>query len=250
VRIPRYDGDADFELIENGDVGNVAPKTEGIMWEYLLTILAKLRKKGDIYTNLQRGFNWIYPPAPSSTIKSFCLKRVFLFDPLISEPSVGHLTCPHCNGKNTGPKEWPHAKAASVARRVVSNNDCYYIIGRRYRCHTCKHTRELVRTSQEYLDLNEEAQKQVQQLWAPSSFMAYDQRVLDSLPNLPRLEFPAVLSHRGGLDKAIITELNACVSSRSNFEGFADRLEEHHCLRHAILQEQYYTEQLHRCVYL
>ena len=86
--------------------------------------------------------------------------------------------CPCCHSvKHVGVKDWPYA-----GRRVFTadGRGHYFVCTRRYQCSECKN----------------QGEKQ--------TFYGYDERSLRLLPCGNGDEFPAVLTHRSGVDKKLI----------------------------------------------
>ena len=82
-------------------------------------------------------------------------------------------------------------------RRVTTFNSHYYIMSRQYLCTECKKDHEGNKER-----ANGQTFKKVQ-----FTFMGYHDEVLRRLPDDMKYKFPAVLTHRAGLDKSVVRSL-------------------------------------------
>jgi hypothetical protein len=95
--------------------------------------------------------------------------------------------CPECKQSarvqvNSYPMNHP-------GRRIISLDTSYYFVARQYKCMACKKWNEEDR---------EEGQGKRQ--W---TFMGTHEECIKTYPRVVRWNFPAILSHRSGLDKSI-----------------------------------------------
>ncbi|KAL9536874.1 hypothetical protein MBANPS3_012294 [Mucor bainieri] len=167
-----------------------------------------------------RGTFWITPKMPFFAIKDkldvdhIYLPKVFLWVPHLLIPGgMSALRCPDCKLKgcnsrmeNMGYNKKPHA------RRIVDMDSCFYLMSLRYRC----------------LDLT-----------CKKSFNAHDDKFMQQLPMELQMEFPALLTHRGGVSKAVADLYRPCIQNSVGPERFQRILREQHHLKHDRLELQY-----------
>jgi hypothetical protein len=187
-----------------------------VVASYLNTIITDL-KTGKIHmANTKKGEQWIYAPEPSCSLSmhdlspdSFYLPKVFIWLPDETWPDlVRTLPCPRCRKTETKVKGFELDRW----RRVVSHDQCYFIIGRR---HFCKH--------------------------CSASFLNYNPDSVVQLHPTVSHAFPAILSHRSGLDKTLLWDLRAQINTRANFDGFSTQLQEVHRLRYDVQRLRFYA---------
>jgi hypothetical protein len=152
---------------------------------------------------------WIYPPEPAILLSRrrfdptlFYRPRIFLWLPHFL---VDDLHCPACK---TAILE---KNGALRPRRIVDSQDCFYLISWSYYCRKgCK-----------------------------SHFAGWGHAVLDSLPRHLRLAFPAILSHRSGISRSVMTQLRVGNQHKMGPSGVKSLLLEMHTLRFNTLHLQY-----------
>jgi hypothetical protein len=151
---------------------------------------------------------WIYPPEAAITLylhrfdpPALYCPRVFLWLPHFF---VKSLRCPNCTSileKN----------GALSPRRITDVEDSFYIVTWAYYCRKgCK-----------------------------SHFHGWSRKLLDSLPPWLRLSFPAILSHKGGLSRNVMSQLRVGNQHKMGPTGVRSLLLEMHTLHFNILQAQY-----------
>ena len=109
-------------------------------------------------------------------------------------------------------------------RRVIGLDTCYFILSRRYICHTCQKQAELQRNVVEAAAAHAGLRVVSDQpTVVPHTFMGWDPKSVERLPNGHGELFPAFLTWRGALDKRVIDlmrplfaaglrpEVNCCV---------------------------------------
>jgi hypothetical protein len=102
------------------------------------------------------------------------------------EKEFGQNCMPTCVSCNSNAQVAVHGYFnKSPARRVVSLQTHYYVMSRRYICHTCK-------------SLNQDRKK------IQYTFMGYNSKVLENLPDGKGDDFPAFLTHQSAVDKLIV----------------------------------------------
>ncbi|KAI7887063.1 uncharacterized protein EV154DRAFT_485029 [Mucor mucedo] len=72
-----------------------------------------------------------------------------------------------------------------------------------------------------------------------ASYNAHDPEIIEQLPLELQVEFPAVLSHRGGISKVIADLLRPCIQNSVGPERFQKILRELHVLHHDRIELQY-----------
>jgi hypothetical protein len=135
--------------------------------------------------------------------------RFFIWDP---KSLVKELPCPYCR------HNLHRHSAISRPRRCVDMQSTFYLIGFRYRCRHCK---------------NPKTNK------ATVTFRSWDSRILTVLPPALAAEFPAKLTHRSGVSKALFSWMRTCFLNGMGAKRFADALLVQHLLRYDELHLQY-----------
>ena len=121
-----------------------------------------------------------------------------------------NLACPSCKQMTIVGKEWPGSaskdnQAQHVCRRVVTRSCQYFLISYRYRC------------------TNPNCRK---------TCTASDPAIVSQCPKHLQNAFPAVLTHRYGVDKAVRDELVNSIRTGSNFAPWRKSLVEAHAMRY------------------
>ena len=151
---------------------------------------------------------WIYPPEPAIILSHHKFDPVTLYRPRIflwlPHFFVKALNCPKCRK----PLE---KNGALRPRRIIDMEDTFYIVSWGYYCRQgCQ-----------------------------SYFHGWNTNLLQSLPRYLQLAFPAVLSHRAGLSKNVITQLRVGNQHKMGPSGVHSLLCEMHTLRFSTLLAQY-----------
>jgi len=121
--------------------------------------------------------------------------QFFLWDPISLQPVI---PCPICSSTLVC-----HGVLHSP-RRVVDLYDCYWLIGARYACSACKaHNRQY-------------------------TFVSWDHKILSSLPKWLMVSFPAVLTHRSGMDVHLFNHMKLSFQSGVGAKQFSDGLRAAH----------------------
>jgi hypothetical protein len=196
-----------------------SPAIEGVVKEYLWSVQRAIsgQTKYGKPRCCDNGTFWIRPTNPvlqkDHLPDGYYYPDVFVWIPdLVGEVK---LICPTCSKSD---RVVAHGYPSSVpARRVVSLNQCYYILSRRYICQSCNRT-----------------------------FLGHNQKVLQALPTFVSAMFPAYLTARSGLDKKVVTMLRALFNKSVGPEPFSNLLKELHTLRHHQLMYNYYSVVNHR----
>jgi hypothetical protein len=94
----------------------------------------------------------------------------------------------------------------------------FWIIGYRYRCPQCKHPK----TGK-----------------ATVTWRSWDHRILNVLPPALAAEFPALLTHRSGISKAVFSWMCSCIQNGMGVKQILDSLRVQHLLCYDELHLQY-----------
>ena len=109
-------------------------------------------------------------------------------------------------------------------RRIVSIDDCYFILSRQYYCASCKPSRKACKPVTNKLG---HSMKQPEY-----AFMATHSKCLQNLRPEWSAEFPAVLSHKSGLDRLLYRLLRPLFDASVQAEGVSNLLLELHSLKY------------------
>lgn len=142
--------------------------------------------------------------------------RFMLWDP----EALCDIPCPNCVHPLTRHSAIPRP------RRVVDVDSCFWIIGYRYRCREC---------------VNPNTGKK-----GTLTLRSWNPAIISRLPAYIAEEFPAMLTHRSGISKAVFRMLRSAITSGMGPKKFSDALRLHHLLQYDILQIQY-LEFLNTC---
>jgi hypothetical protein len=131
--------------------------------------------------------------------------------------------CPNC-------KHAVHVRANSWTsghpfRRVVDIDRNYFLMSRQYLCKTCKANHK--------------------ESGCTYTHMGYNLGSLRALPDYASLKFPAVLSHRSGMDKKVVAMLRPYMDAGGGAHSFSTMLLELHTARHAESHLAYESELKH-----
>jgi hypothetical protein len=224
---PTEDDDKDDQ--EPDAPNREAARKSGIQGAYLNKIVKQFHTKDPMYNTrmeqLRNGENWIRRPDPqvayynriisceakdSSDLvpREFYEPDVFVFSPCDSFP--GLVIKSPCCGETLTLKGW-----MNFPRRVISIDQNYYILSRRYECSAaeCKKNR------------NRESKN-------GRTYLAHDAEILNQLPFDVQNSFPAVMSHRSALDKTLMNMIMPLVDSSLNSESIAKTVTELHAKRY------------------
>ncbi|KAF8802776.1 hypothetical protein BYT27DRAFT_7111482, partial [Phlegmacium glaucopus] len=135
--------------------------------------------------------------------------RFFLWDP---KALYKDLPCPICR------RVLQRHATISRPRRCIDITSEFYIIGYRYRCVNCLHPQTKKKTV---------------------TFRSWDRHILGVLPSALAAEFPAYLSHRSGMSKALFSWMRMSFSSGMGAKRFTDALVAEYLLRYDELHLQY-----------
>ena len=134
-------------------------------------------------------------------------RDIYVWLPEVRWGEEGMPSCPHCrSNSNVAPHCWRENHAG---RRICNLDEHYFAISRRYICHTCKATaaraKQAAALAVEAYGMNvlEETATDVEN--SPSyTSMAWDMRIRSLFPFGYGDEFPAFLTHRGGVDYRLV----------------------------------------------
>jgi hypothetical protein len=121
--------------------------------------------------------------------------------------------CPSCQtNDNIGVHGY---NKKTIARRVIGIKLQYYIMSRRYICHSCQ---------------------RVQNSQKPKyTFMGYNERAVQSLPRQKGLQFPAMMTHKLAIDKSLVDMMRALFDGGIRPNRFCKMVTEMHRKEHTRL---------------
>ncbi|KAI7875757.1 uncharacterized protein EV154DRAFT_606811 [Mucor mucedo] len=163
----------------------------------------------------ERGTFWIEPMMSyfihknNKKIEDIYQPRVFLWIPhLLIDEKLAGLCCPTCDSKieTKGYNKLPHA------RRIADLQSCFYLMSIRYRCLSPR---------------------------CGKTFNGHSDSIISQLPYELQMEFPAVLTHKGGVSKTVGDLLRPCIQNSVGPKRFQKILLELHHIRHNRLELQY-----------
>lgn len=76
------------------------------------------------------------------------------------------------------------------------------------------------------------------------TFNSYDRKVLAMQPTHVLMHFPALLTHRSGVDTKLVALMRILLLKKVSFNGMRDTVSQLHHLRHCTRQAQYYSKLL------
>lgn len=135
--------------------------------------------------------------------------QFFLWDP---EPLCNRIPCPNCQ------RPLQRHGELSRPRRCVDLDSTFWIIGYRYRCHSCVHPKSGKKTV---------------------TFRSWDPRILAVLPPALAAEFPARLTHRSGISNTLFLWIRSCFQNGLGSKQVSDAIRVQHLLAHDQLHLQY-----------
>lgn len=211
-----------MELIDTDDMPDEdkVPPLSGTRLEYVQKVIQRVKnamgRQGDAGKGLAITTDgWIYPTSPLFDSEPrfkpdrFYNPKVYFWLPRGFKKIV--LYCPNCSSSDTSANGWPDKP---IARRVIGLKECYFLVGRRQKCNTCK-----------------------------KQFNSYDPQVLARLPPRIRLLFPAFLTARSGIDRDLLGILCDAVSQSFGFQAFREMIYEFHTRMHQERTIMYYDLQ-------
>jgi len=153
----------------------------------------------------------INPPNPIAAQQSadpiaFCLPtiKVYLPHDLKGGPKV---QCPNCGSRHV------YSDGYSPYRRVIDLDECFFAITKRYECRA-GHT-------------------------ADKYFMAWDPRLLATVPAYVRHTFPVILTHRLAVSQIVFDTMRTMVVNGMGIDSFAAYMRENHTRQHHRKEQAY-----------
>ena len=126
-------------------------------------------------------------------------------------PDTKDMSCPTCMSRQIRTHGWSH----HPGRRVISMRGHYFIISRRYKCLKCE-------------DENQ-----------PYTFMGTNEEMISNLDFSLSQKFPALLTHRSGVDKKLLEWFRPLINFGIRTEQIARMLLEFHTKNHTSKFIQY-----------
>jgi len=145
------------------------------------------------------------------------------------------LPCPNddCNNFSCRFHCW---RDDHIARRVVDLCGHYFVISRRYKCCSCETRAAAIKTAQKEhesdlaeafnSDQTDNAITKKKEVSLQYTFMGYNPKTLQLLPDGLGDEFPAYLTHRSGVDMGLIDLMRPLYQAGIKPKQFRDLLEE------------------------
>jgi len=121
-----------------------------------------------------------------------------------------------------------------IARRVTDLYGHYYIMSRRYKCNSCeKHAAAIKKAEEEQNQQDEETNtadadgaRQNEKSAPEYTFMGYNEKTLQLLPDGLGDKFPAYLTHKAGVDMSLIDLMRPLLQFGVKAKQFRDLLQE------------------------
>ncbi|OBZ82605.1 hypothetical protein A0J61_09343, partial [Choanephora cucurbitarum] len=181
---------------------------------YLESIQNRLSRE-DYPSVYARGTFWIEPMMPffmlkkNKKIEFLHHLQVFLWIPhLLLSEWLAAIHCPCCKSK----METKEFNKQPHARKIVDIDSCFHLMSMRYRC------------------LSPGCGKTIN---------AHDSQVIKQLTYELQFEFPAILTHKGDVFKAVADLLRPCIQNPIGPKRFQKILVELHHLCHDCIELQY-----------
>jgi ribonuclease D len=208
----------DFDDRDEESVRDADTNVPTYVKDLVEVVKRNFENKSGYYLQVRMGNFWIF--ASNALIKlkisnnsihpdSFFAKNLFIWCPITAFPDF-EFSCieSDCSGSLTF-EGWP---SDPCARRVYSLGYSYFIVGHQYSCRKC---------GKKFLSTN-------------SSF-------LRSLPSYIQDIFPAWLTHRGGFDKNLLTEIYNLTGDGTCISSIRNSLKELFYVNYDKCRFQYYT---------
>ena len=136
-----------------------------------------------------------------------------------SDTPIGLPPCPHCKTNVSVGAHGFHDQ--HFGRCIIGLTDWYLSITRRYICHSCSKVAQEVRSGDEATA-------------APAyTWMGWDERSLDLMPFGLGSQYPALLTHRNGIDMMVCSLMRPLFHKGLRPAGFTKMLEELHAKEHS-----------------
>lgn len=209
---PHVDPEIIFDDLDMDEENSEDEASNGMIKEYLEQVRSKIKDQVKVYEAPKCYLSdtqsfWYRPKSPIFNQKKFdpgeyCQPDVFIWLPRLIDKNL-KLHCPHCADNQTIVKDWP------MPRRVISLTNVYYILCRRYECKKCKSKKRSC------IDTIE-------------TFNSTHPKVISKMPSHFQLEFPALLTHRSGLDLTLINLMRTCFVNGFGPDLFKKLIRENH----------------------
>lgn len=176
---------------------------------YLDKFRRKLSTSPSLVQNMRQ--NMFYPDnpmlmaGPDNPAASY-LPRVLVFAPGTNPRNSYMKRCPSCGSSRV------HGDAWTKFRRIIDLEDCFFAIAQRYRCQN-KH--------------------------ANSTFVAWDQRLLDAAPPHIRQLLPVILTLKLGISQVLFDLMRSMLDNGMGTGPFASMIRENHTRTHHRRERAY-----------
>lgn len=129
-------------------------------------------------------------------------------------------------------------QSAHFGRRICHLTCHYFTISRRYICHTCELRAKAVKEAAKAAGLRVEEEEEGAAAPPPYTFMGYDARSRARLPHGYGDDFPAFLTHRAGVDMAIVDLMRPLYDKGVRPEALSATLLELHAKAYTMQYEK------------
>lgn len=151
------------------------------------------------------------------------LEKHYLRDLRVWLPDVetNGAVMPACKTCGRADRVVPHSfKTDFPGRRVIGFNTCYYLMSRQYKCLLCEGSRSIrtiaagERRNAENVVIGDEFTPLDQY-----THVGYDDECMKRFPHYLRESFPAILTHKSGIDKTVAACLRPLADKGVGFSG-------------------------------
>ena len=222
---------------------------DGIMGEFLKAVKLRLQEELKATTALQQHLSmllknndWVLLACHAKKICELLKLRFhepsYYRDVVIWLPDVrwGVQAIPCCPNCRSNAKVGVHGwRDNHFGRRITTMTSNYFILSRRYICHECERdacsakVAAMLMAEEQGLQVMKEAEDATSVLSNPSyTFMGWDQTSMSLLPNGYGDLFPAMLTHKGGVDNLVIDFMRASFDKGLRPETLSDMMLELH----------------------
>ena len=209
------DYDSDVE-----DIGTPESLNNCVMHKYLNAIQDRIQVESNtkkqmheiekwLFSFLENNDYWIKKEAASTICKALDIEEElpgYYRDLRVWLPDLQYKIIPPCPGCNSNCHVGIHGYSKkTLARRVIGLKAYYYIMSRRYICHSCEKSK-----------INK------------YTFRAYNETSIKNLPRQYGLHFPAMLTHKLAIDKDVLDLMRPTFDAGMRPRRFRSMINEMH----------------------
>ena len=162
-----------------------------------------------LFSFLENNDYWIRKEAASTICEALGIEEElpgYCHDLWVWLPDLQYKIIPPCPGCNSNCHVGVHGYSKkTLARRVIGLKTYYYIMSRRYICHSCKKSK-----------INK------------YTFCAYNEKSIKKLPRQYGLYFPAMLTHKLAIDKDVLDLMRPSFDAGMRPRRFRSMINEMH----------------------